>query len=77
MKIKLSATFEGKCSICREEKIVFSAGDEETHKTVTVCRDCANKFGSKPTSEMIDEYGKVDEEVFKEGMRVERKSTAS
>ena len=72
MNIKLSATFEGKCSICGKETIVFSAGDEDTHKAVTICKSCADNFGDKPTAEVIEEYGKVDDEAFKEGVKIER-----
>lgn len=77
MKIKLSATFEGKCNICREEKIVFTAGDEDTKKTVTVCKECSAEMGEKPTSEVIEEHGRKDKESFKEGVNVEEKSSAS
>lgn len=65
MKIKLSATYEGKCSICGKDGLVFTVGDEETKKTVTVCKECADKFGDTPTSEIIEKYGKADEEPFK------------
>ena len=78
MKIKLSATFEGKCSICNKKKTVFTAGDEDTHKAVNVCKSCANDLGSKTTEEVIAEYGKTDDKVFEEGIRVEKnKGTAS
>jgi len=77
MKTKLSATFEGKCSICGKKAIVFTAGDEDTHKAVTVCKSCADNFGNKPTAELIEEYGKKDDSVFEEGLRVEKKGTAS
>ena len=42
MKIKHSATFEGKCDICKKNAIVFTAGDEDTKKVVTVCKKCAD-----------------------------------
>jgi len=67
MKIKISATFEGKCMICGKEKIVFSAGDEDTKKVVTICEDCAKKIGDVPTSEVVKKYGKVDEQAFAGG----------
>jgi protein-arginine kinase activator protein McsA len=70
MKIKLSATFEGTCMICQKKKIVFSAGDEDTKKVVTLCEDCAKEIGDVPTSEVIEKYGKVDGGVFAEGMKV-------
>jgi transcription elongation factor Elf1 len=72
MKIKLSATFEGKCSICGKEATVFTAGDEDTHKTVTVCKECAGSLGNETTSQVIEEYGKVDDEAFKEGIKIEK-----
>ena len=78
MKIKLSATFEGRCSICGKKSIVFTAGDEDTHKAVSVCKSCAGNLGDKPTAEVIDEYGKKDDKAFEEGLRVEKnKGTAS
>ena len=77
MKIKLSATFEGKCSICKKKSIVFTAGDEDTHKAVTICKSCADEFGTKPPAELIEEYGKNDDKAFEEGLRVEKKGTAS
>ncbi len=70
MKIKLSATFLGKCNICKEEKIVFTAGDEDSKKVVTVCEDCAKKLGSMEVSEVIEKYGHKDEEVFRKGIRI-------
>lgn len=78
MKIKISATFEGKCSICGKKSVVFTAGDEDTHRTVTVCKSCADNFGSKSTTEVIEEYGKKDDKAFEEGIKVEKiKGTAS
>lgn len=76
MKIKLSATFEGKCSICKKEKTVFTAGDEDTHRTVTVCKECADKLGSESTAQVIEEYGKKDDKAFKEGVKIEGKFNA-
>ncbi len=76
MKIKISATFEGKCSICKKQKIVFTAGDEDTHKVVTVCKDCADRLGSEATSQVIEEYGKKDDRPFKEGIKFEGKKIA-
>ena len=71
MKIKLSATFEGKCMICRKDKIVFSAGDEDTKKVVTICEDCAKGIGDVPTSEVIEKHGKVDDKAFSgQGMTI-------
>ncbi len=76
MKIKLSATFEGKCSICGKETVVFTAGDEDTHKAVTVCKECADKLGKESVEEVIEKYGKEDEEAFKEGVKVEKGTVA-
>lgn len=76
MKIKLSGTFEGKCSICKKETIVFKAGDEDTHKTVTVCKECADRLGDETTAQVIEEYGKKDDEAFGEGIKIEKKGTA-
>ena len=76
MKIKLSATFEGKCDICKKNKIVFTAGDEDTQKAVTICKDCADRLGSEKTSEVIVEYGRKEESAFEEGIKVEKHPTA-
>lgn len=76
MKIKLSATFEGKCSVCGKESVVFSAGDEESKKTVTICKECSEKLGDMQTSEAIEKFGKVDEDAFKKGMKVKKRSKA-
>ena len=64
MKIKISATFEGKCDLCGDEKAVFTAGDEDTHKAVTICKDCAALNAGMQTSEVVDKYGHVDETLF-------------
>jgi len=72
MKIKLSATFEGECSVCGKETIVFTAGDEDTKKTVTLCKECADSLGGMKTSEAIEKFGKADEESFKKGIRFEK-----
>ncbi|MBI2542740.1 MAG: hypothetical protein HYW24_00955 [Candidatus Aenigmarchaeota archaeon] len=76
MKIKLSATFEGKCMICKKKSIVFTAGDEDTQKTVTVCKECADKMGSESTADVIEKYGKVDKSAFLEGIKIEGKGKA-
>lgn len=77
MKIKISATFEGKCSICKKNTIVFTAGDEDTHKTVTVCKECADNLKTESVENIIEEYGKKDDKSFKEGIKVEGKKVAS
>lgn len=74
MKIKLSATFEGKCSICGKETVVFMAGDEDTKKTVNVCKECAEKLGEMKTYDVIEEFGEKNEKAFEEGIRVEKMS---
>ena len=72
MKIKISATFEGICSVCGKDTIVFSVGDEDTKKVACVCKDCSDKLGDMPTSEVIEKYGKCDEEKFdSNGIRME------
>lgn len=76
MKIKLSATFEGKCSICGKESVVFTTGDEDTKKTVTVCKKCVDNMGEMQTSEVIEKYGKKDEKPFEEGIRIEKRAKA-
>ncbi|MCS7105979.1 MAG: hypothetical protein NZ942_01550 [Candidatus Aenigmarchaeota archaeon] len=70
MKIKLSATFEGKCSICGKEGTVFTAGDEDTKKTVTICKDCAERLGEMKTSEVIEKFGEKNEGAFEEGFEL-------
>jgi transcription elongation factor Elf1 len=77
MKIKLSATFEGKCDICGKENTVFTAGDEETGKTVTVCKDCSEKMSDMHLSEAIEKYGREDKTAFEEGVKIEKKSSAA
>ncbi len=76
MKIKLSATFEGKCDVCSKKGLVFTAGDEDTHKAVTICKSCSDKMGNKPTSEVIDQYGKKDNEAFEEGVKIQKNNIA-
>lgn len=76
VKIKLSATFEGKCDICKKKSSVFTAGDEETKRVVTICKDCAEKLGTEATSQVIEEYGHPDQSVFEEGVKVEKRPTA-
>lgn len=76
MKIKLSATFEGKCLICKKNTIVFTAGDEDTHKVVTICKECADKMGNTATSEVIEQYGEKDDTAFEEGIKFIKKTVA-
>ena len=77
MKIKLSATFEGKCDICGKDGLVFSAGDEETGRTVTICKECSEKMGDMQLSEAIEKYGHVDKTAFEEGVKIDKKSSAA
>jgi transcription elongation factor Elf1 len=76
MKAKISATFEGKCTICGKKTIVFTAGDEDTHKTVTVCKECADRMSTESVEQVIEKYGKKDDEAFGEGIKIERKPVA-
>jgi ribosome-binding protein aMBF1 (putative translation factor) len=75
VKIKLSATFEGKCDLCGKKTKVFSLGDEDSKKVVTICEDCCKKLGEMQASEAIEKYGKKDEKSFERGVKFE-KSTA-
>lgn len=52
--------------VCGKEKIVFSAGDEDTRKVVTICEDCSKEIGDVPTSEVIEKHGKANKEAFKD-----------
>lgn len=57
--------------ICCKDKVVFSAGDEDTKKVVTICEDCAKGLGNTPTSEVIDKYGKsAEKSAFSDGMQI-------
>jgi hypothetical protein len=76
MKIKISATYEGVCDLCNKQKTVFSAGDEDSKKVVTICKDCVDKLSNVQTSDVIDRYGKKDKEAFKNAVKFYRKSTA-
>ena len=68
MKIKISATFIGKCDICGKTKKVFKVGDEDTKKTLTICEDCAKRYAKESVEDMIKKFGKKDEESFKPGV---------
>ncbi len=69
MKIKISATFYGKCSICGKEGLVFKVGDEDTKRVVTICEECVKKYGEVKVSDIIDEFGEKDEESFYPGVK--------
>lgn len=76
MKIKLSATFEGKCDLCGKEAKVFTAGDEDTKRAVTVCEECSQRLGDAQTSEVIEKYGHEDEKSFEDGIKFQNKLSA-
>jgi hypothetical protein len=76
MKIKISATFEGKCDICGNNAMIFTAGDEDTKKVVSICKDCSDKLGEMKTSDVVEKYGKVDEKSFDQGVKVQNKLQA-
>lgn len=76
MNIKISATYEGKCDVCKKKKIVFTAGDEDTHMTATICKNCSAEMGSEPVSALIEKFGKKDDSSFKPGVRYEGKPKA-
>jgi transcription elongation factor Elf1 len=77
VKIKISATFEGKCDLCNKENVtVFTIGDEESKKVVTICKECSDNFGDKKTEDVIKIFGKFDEKAFEPGIKIEGKSIA-
>lgn len=76
MNLKISATFEGKCDLCKKSGIVFTVGDEDTHKAVTICKDCSVKNGSESISTVVEKYGKKDDKAFEPGVRYEKKGVA-
>jgi len=77
VKIKISATFEGKCDLCNKENVaVFTIGDEESKKVVTICKECSDNFGDKKTEDMIKMFGKFDEKPFEPGIKIEGRSIA-
>ena len=69
MKAKISATFYGKCDICEKEGLVFKVGDEETKRVVVICEDCVKKYGNSRISEIIEKFGRKDEESFYPGIK--------
>ena len=64
MKLKISATFFGRCDICKKEKLVFSVGDEDSKKVVTLCKDCVEKLNGMLASEVVKKFGKKNEKAF-------------
>lgn len=78
MKIKLSAVFEGKCDICGKQKNdVFSAGDEDTGRVVSICKQCSEENPGLMLSDAIEKYGHEEKAAFEEGIRFEKKPDAS
>ena len=73
MNIKISATFEGKCSLCGKETIVFSAGNEDTKKVITICKECVDKLGNMSLEDAVEKFGVKDEKIFEKGIKIERK----
>jgi len=69
MKIKISATFVGKCDLCGRTAKVFKIGDEESKKAVTICEDCAKSYGNESLEFMIEKFGKEDKEAFESGVK--------
>ncbi|MEM5853607.1 MAG: hypothetical protein QW228_04535 [Candidatus Aenigmatarchaeota archaeon] len=72
MKIRISATFEGKCDICGNKTTVFTLGDEDSRKVLTICRECCEKLGKMQAGEAVEEFGHRDETPFKKGVRIEK-----
>ena len=73
MKLKISGTFDGKCGLCKKKNRVFTVGDEETYKAVTICKKCSEKLGPKSISELIEEHGKEDRKAFGVGVKYQGK----
>jgi len=73
MNIKISATFEEKCSLCGKETIVFSAGNEDTKKVITICKECVDKLGNMSLEDAVEKFGVKDEKIFEKGIKIERK----
>jgi len=77
VKIKISGTHQDKCNICNKEKHdVVTFGDEESKKTVNICRSCANSIGETSPEKLIEKHGILDEEPFKNPVRIEKKMQA-
>ncbi len=69
MKIKISATFYGKCDICKKEGVVFKVGDEETKRVVIICEECSKKYADLKINEIIEKFGRIDEDSFSQGIK--------
>lgn len=69
MRYKVSTTFFGKCDICKREDLVFKVGEEESKTTVTICQKCVEVYKNNKISEMLEKFGKNDEESFERGIK--------
>jgi hypothetical protein len=76
IKVKISATFHGKCDLCNEESDVVRFGDEDTKKVVTICRQCSKTITETRPDELIVKYGKLDDKPFEQGVKIEGKGVA-
>lgn len=76
MNVKFSAKFDGKCDLCKKNGRVFTLGDEDTKKAVTICEICVKEGTITSPVELIEKHGKVNDEAFKPAVRYERKPTA-
>lgn len=72
MSLKISATYEGKCDLCGKKATVFSLGDEDSKKVLTICKECCEKLGAMKAEDAVEEYGHKDEQAFERGIRVEK-----
>ncbi|MEM5870247.1 MAG: hypothetical protein QXR09_03750 [Candidatus Aenigmatarchaeota archaeon] len=72
MKLKISATFEGKCDLCGKETTVFSLGDEDTKKVLTICKECSERLGDMQAVEAVEEFGHKDDKPFEKGVKFEK-----
>lgn len=65
MRLRPSLPFEGKCDVCGEVKLVYTIGNEDTKKIVTVCKDCTSKYSDE---EIFEKFGHEDEKAFESGI---------
>ncbi len=77
MKAKISGTFEGNCDFCKKESKVFTIGDEDTKKIVTICKKCSIEKGNTSITEIVDKFGKKSEKEFGNGIKVQKKPVAN
>lgn len=68
MRFKISATYFGKCDICGKEGLVFKIGEEDSRKIVVICNVCVEKHGEEKMSDVIEKFGRLDEESFGRGI---------